>query len=198
LDASLVGKNKGEFLTTPLGMAGAVLERVFVDESIKVVCQLAGHFGWATGAGAIHQALDPLVGEAMDPLAQRRIGKVQRVGYRLETVPLDDLAHGLGTAEDARFLRLLEEGIQGRECLIGKVEFESPHYRGLQEKLLQKFTRVHSLWLLYRNKIFSTQISLELLVFPTDETCHTGIYDMQSLKDHCIQEDRLPDLARQV
>jgi hypothetical protein len=145
LDAGLAGENSGEFLTTPLGMAGAVLERVLVDEPIKVMCQRTGHFGWATGAGAIHQAVDPLVGEAMDPLAQRRIGKVQRVGDRLETVPLDDLAHGLGTAEEARFLRLLEEGIQGRECLIGKVEFEGPHRRGLQEKLLQQFTRVHGL-----------------------------------------------------
>ena len=142
-----MGKNRGEFLTTPLGMAGAVLERVLVDEPIKVVCQLTGHFGWATGAGAIHQTLDPLVGEAMDPLTQRRIGKVQRVGYRLETVPLDDLAHGLGTAEDARFLRLLEEGLPGGECLSGKVEFEGPHRRGRQEKLRQKCTRVHGLWL---------------------------------------------------
>src|SRR4051812_49690285 len=114
-------------------MAGAVRERVVVDEPIKVVCQLTGHFGWAPGAGAIHQALDPLVGEAMDPLAQRRIGKVQRVGYRLETVPLDDLAHGLSTAEDACFLGLLEEGIQGGECLLGQVECEGPH-KGVSRK----------------------------------------------------------------
>jgi hypothetical protein len=142
-------------------MAGTMLERVWVDETINVVCQRTWHFGWATGAGAIHQALDPLVGEALDPLAQRRIGKVQRVGYRLETAPLDDLAHGLGTAEDARFLRLLEEGIQGGECLLGKVEFEGP-YRGVsRKKLLQKFMTAHSSS--YWNKAFSTQISLELL-----------------------------------
>jgi len=146
LDAGLAGKNSSEFLTTPLRMAGAVLERVVVDEPIKVVCQLTGHFGWAPGAGTIHQALDALVGEAIDPLAQRRIGEAQRVGYRLETVSLDDLAHGLGTAEDARFLRLLEEGIQGGESLIRKVEFEGSHRSGLQEKLLQKFTRVHGSW----------------------------------------------------
>jgi hypothetical protein len=34
-------------------MAGAVLEGILVDEPIEVVRQLAGHFGWATGAGAI-------------------------------------------------------------------------------------------------------------------------------------------------
>jgi hypothetical protein len=51
-----------------------MLEGVLVDEPIEVVCQRAGHFGWATGAGTVPQALDPLVGEAMDPLAQRGIG----------------------------------------------------------------------------------------------------------------------------
>jgi len=112
-----------------------------VDEPIEVVCQRAGHFGRATGAGAIHQALDPLVGEAMDPLAQRGIGKGQRVGHRLEAVPLDDGAHGLGTAEDAGLLRLLEESIQGGESLIGKVEFEEPHSGGLQEKTTTKMHR---------------------------------------------------------
>jgi hypothetical protein len=129
-------------------MVGAVLEGILVDEPIEVVRQLAGHFGWATGARAIPQALDSLVGKAMDPLAQRGIGKVQRVGHRLEAVPLDDCAHGLGTAEDTGLLRLLEEGIQGGERLLGKVEFEGPHRGGLQGKLRQKFTGVYSPWLL--------------------------------------------------
>src|SRR5262245_1953782 len=114
-------------------MAGAVLEGVLVDEPSEVVRQRAGHCGWATGAGAIHQALHSLVGKAMDPLAQRGIGKVQRVGHRLQAVPLDDLTHGLGTAEEAGFLGLLEEDIQSGECLIGKVEFEGPH-RGVSRK----------------------------------------------------------------
>src|SRR5262249_33776661 len=141
-------------------MAGAVLERVLVDEAIEVVRQLAGHFRWATGAGAIPQALDSLVGKAMDPLAQRGIGKVQRVGHRLEAVPLDDFAYGLGTAEDAGLLRLLEEGIQGGERLLGKVEFEGPHSGGLQEKLLQKFTGVHSPWLLLsEHNLFDSNFS---------------------------------------
>src|SRR4030095_9314356 len=39
LHAGLAGRDGGEFLTTPLGMAGAVLERVLVDETIEVVCQ---------------------------------------------------------------------------------------------------------------------------------------------------------------
>src|SRR4029450_2342687 len=117
----------------------------------------------------------------MDPLAQRGIGKVQRIGDRLEAVPLDDRADGLGTAEEAGppCLRLggvqrggrgvgeeaglpalLEEGIQGGESLIGKVEFEGPHSSDLQEKLLQKFTRVHSLWiLLSEQNLFDSNFS---------------------------------------
>src|SRR5215510_5076005 len=141
-------------------MAGAVLEGVLVDEPIEVVRQLAGYFAGAPGAGAIRQALDPLVGEAMDPLAQCRIGKVQRVGHRLEAVPVDDFAHGLGTAEDPGLLGLLEEGLQGGESLSGKVEFEGPHSSGLQEKLRQKFTEVHGSWsLLLEQNLFDSNFS---------------------------------------
>jgi hypothetical protein len=146
LDAGLAGEHRGEFLTTPLGMARAMLEGILVDEPIEVVCQLAGHFGWATGAGTVPQTLDPLVGEAMDPLAQRGIGKVQRVGHCLEAVSLDDFTHSLGPAEDPGLLRLLQEVLQGGEGVIRKVEFKSPHSGGLQEKLLQKLP--DSPWLL--------------------------------------------------
>ena len=117
-----------------------MLEGVLVDESIEGLLQRAGHFGWATRAGAVQQALAPLVGEAMDPLAQGGIGQVQRVGHRLEAAPLDDVAHGLGTAKNARLLRLLHEALQGGKGLIRKVECERPHRGGLQEKLLQNFT----------------------------------------------------------
>jgi hypothetical protein len=106
LDAGLAGEHGGEFPTTPLGMARAVLKRVVVDEAIAVVCDRAGHFGRATRAGSIHQASDTLIGKAMDPFAQCGIGKVQCVGDGLEAVPFDDVAHGLGTAEDARLCSL--------------------------------------------------------------------------------------------
>ena len=45
MDAGLAGENRGEFLATPLRMAGAVLEGVLVDEPIEVGRQRAGHFG---------------------------------------------------------------------------------------------------------------------------------------------------------
>src|SRR2546425_9585477 len=78
LDPGLAGEHGGEFLTTPLGMARAVLERVVVDEAIEVVHQRTGHCGGATRAGTVREALHPRVGKAMDPCAQRRIGKMER------------------------------------------------------------------------------------------------------------------------
>ena len=121
-----------------------MLQGGLIDEAIEVLFQLARNFGRSTGARAIHQTLCALVGKAVDPFPEGRIGKVQRVGDRLEALPLDDVTHGLGTTEDAGLLGLLEESIQGGESLIGKVECEGPHSGSLQEKLLQQFTRVQS------------------------------------------------------
>ena len=88
-----------------------MLEGVCIDEAIEVLCQRAGDFGRATGARAIHETLRALVGKAVDPLAQRRIGKVQCVGDRLEALAFDDLAHGLCPTEDPGFFRLFEQGL---------------------------------------------------------------------------------------
>jgi hypothetical protein len=82
-------------------MAGAVLKWVLVDEAIEMVRQRAGHCGRATRAGAVNEAWRALAGKAMDPFAQRGIGKVQRVRDRLEAVPFHDFAHGLGTPKHA-------------------------------------------------------------------------------------------------
>jgi hypothetical protein len=92
-------------------MEGAVLQGVLIDEAIEVLFQLARDFGRSPGAGAVHEALRALLGKAMDPLAQRGIGKVQRVRDCLEALSFDDLAHGLGTAKDTSLFRLFHEGI---------------------------------------------------------------------------------------
>jgi len=92
-------------------MAGTVLKRVLVDEAIEVRRHRPGDFRGAPGTGAIDQTLDPLVGKAIDPLAQRRIGKVQRVRDGLEAMACDDVAYGLGTPEHTGLLRLLDKGI---------------------------------------------------------------------------------------
>jgi hypothetical protein len=88
-----------------------MVQGVLIDETVQVLFQCTGHFGGATGAKAIGEALDPLVGEAMHPFAQRRIGKMERVGDRLEALPCHDLTDRLGTTEDPDILRPLQAGI---------------------------------------------------------------------------------------
>ena len=139
----MAGEDGGELWTTPLGMAGPVLQRVLVDETIEVVRQRTRHFRWSTGAGAISAALHPLGGKAMDPFAQRGIRERQRVGDGLEALPADDIPDGLGAPEDTGLRGLLQEGCSGRAGGIRKVEFEGPHGGGLQEKVRQQFTVIH-------------------------------------------------------
>ena len=88
-----------------------MLQGVLVDEAIEVLFQRAGHFGWATGAGAVDKARGAFMRKAIDPLAQSGIGKLERVGDGLQALAFDDFAHRLGPAEDARLFRLLQEDI---------------------------------------------------------------------------------------
>jgi hypothetical protein len=92
-------------------MEGAVFQRVLINQAIEVLFQLARDFGWSTGARAVHQARHPLIGKAVDPFAEGRIRKLERVGDGLEPLAFDDLAHGLGTAKDPRLFRLFQEDI---------------------------------------------------------------------------------------
>jgi hypothetical protein len=107
----LAGEHGGEFLTTPLGVIGAVLERILVDEAIEVVRYRTSHFRRSPGTRAISEALHAVVGKAMDPFAQRGIGKVQRVRDGLEALPCDDFTHSLGTPEHAGLLGLFQERV---------------------------------------------------------------------------------------
>jgi hypothetical protein len=75
----------------------------------------------------------------MDPLAQRGLGKLEGGGDGLETLAFDNIAHGLGTTEATRFCGLLQERVEGRQGLIGKVQFERPHRGALHNKVLQKY-----------------------------------------------------------
>jgi hypothetical protein len=84
-----------------------VLQRVLIDEAIEMLFQFTSHFGRSTGTGTIEQASRALIGKAMDPLAEGGISKGERVGDGLQALSFDDMAHGLGTAEDAGFFGLL-------------------------------------------------------------------------------------------
>ena len=65
-----------------------MLQRVLIDKTIEVLFQCADHCGRAPEAGVVGEALHPLLGKAMDPFAQRGIGKVERVRDRLQAMPL--------------------------------------------------------------------------------------------------------------
>ena len=84
-----------------------MLQRVLINEAIEVRLQLAGEFGRSTRARAIHQTRRALAGKAIDPLAEGGIGKGEGVRDSLQALPFHDLAHGLGTAKDARFFEQL-------------------------------------------------------------------------------------------
>jgi len=111
LDTGLLGSDGGELATAPLGVEGAMLQGVLVDEAIEVLFQRTGDFGRSPGAGAIPQPPRALGGKAMDPRAEGGIGKGEGVRDGVQALAFDDLAHGLGTAEDAGFPGLLYEGI---------------------------------------------------------------------------------------
>jgi hypothetical protein len=92
-------------------MEGAVLERVLLNEAIEMLCQRAGHCGRSTGTWTLSQPLDALVGKALHPFPQGSIRQLERVGDVVHALSFDDSAYSLGTAEDARFFGLFQEGI---------------------------------------------------------------------------------------
>jgi hypothetical protein len=60
-----------------------VLQGVLVGETLEMLFQLPRHFGWATGARAVDEALRTFMGKAMHPFAEGGIGKREGVGDRL-------------------------------------------------------------------------------------------------------------------
>ena len=88
-----------------------MLQGVLIDEAVEVLFECTSHFGWATRARAIHQALRSLLGKALHPCAEGRIGTVQGRGDGRDVVARDDFPDGLRAAKDAGLLRLLEHGI---------------------------------------------------------------------------------------
>ena len=68
-----------------------MLQGVLIDEMIEVPFQLACDFGGAPGAWAVDETLRTLMRKTIDPLAQGRIGKLERVGDGLQTLPLTTL-----------------------------------------------------------------------------------------------------------
>jgi len=71
--------------------------------------EFTGHLRRSTGAGTVEQTLGALVGKTIDPLAESGRRNMPRVRDRVEALPWDHVAHGLGTAEDPGLCRLWQE-----------------------------------------------------------------------------------------
>jgi len=84
-----------------------MLQGGLIDQAMEVLFQLARDLGRATGARAIDSTWRAWAGKAIDPLPQGGIRKLERVSDGLQTLSFHDVAHGLGTAEDASFFGLL-------------------------------------------------------------------------------------------
>jgi hypothetical protein len=95
-------------------------------------------FRGSTGARAIHQALDTLIGKAMHPFAQGRIGKLERIRDVLQALAFDDFTDGLGAPENAHLFGLLEHRLQRGQSRSGKLKLQRSHWGSLFYKLLRK------------------------------------------------------------
>jgi hypothetical protein len=122
-----VGQYRRQFAAAPLRIDRAVLERVLIDEAIEMLFQLAGDFGWSTGARSIQQALGPLLRKALHPFSEGGIGHVEGRGDGVDMVAGHDLTDGLRPAKDASLLGLLQDGLSGRQRMLGKVACEGAH-----------------------------------------------------------------------
>jgi hypothetical protein len=72
-----------------------MLQRGLSNEAIEVLFQLACDFARSTGTWATPQALGALLGKALHPFAESRIGQVERRGDGMDVVACDDLTDGL-------------------------------------------------------------------------------------------------------
>ena len=144
LAPSLLRQHGRQFTATPRRIDRALLQRRWIDAAMEVRFERTGACGGSPGAWPLHQPRGALAGKAMAPLAQGSRGTRERVGDGLQTLPCDDGAYGVGTAEHPGCFRLLEEGVQGRQGIIGKVQGEGPPMRGSRHKVLHKYAHATS------------------------------------------------------
>ena len=85
------------------------------------------HLAGTSWRRPLHEPWRPLVGEALHPLTQRRIGKRKGGGHGFKALTCDDFTDGLGTAKDAPILGLLESRGQGCQRIGRKVGWQCPH-----------------------------------------------------------------------
>ena len=104
-----------------------MLEGLVIHEAVEVLCKCTGHCARSPGTRAIQQALWPLLRKALHPFSERGIGQVAGRRDGVETSACHDLTDGLRTAKDPGLLGLFQDGLSGRQRLIGKVAFQGAH-----------------------------------------------------------------------
>jgi hypothetical protein len=102
-------------------------QRVVIDEAVEMLFERTGHCARTTRAWAIEQSLRSLLGTALDPLSQGRIGKVEGLRDGRDVLARDHLTDGLRPAKDPGLLGLFEYGLSGRQGMSGKVAVEGAH-----------------------------------------------------------------------
>jgi hypothetical protein len=104
-----------------------MLQGVLIDEAIEVLFQRARDFGRSPGARAIQQALGPLLRKALHPFSEGGISQVEGGGDGVDMLACHDFTDGLRPAKDPSLLGLLQDGLSGRQRILGKVAFEGAH-----------------------------------------------------------------------
>jgi hypothetical protein len=82
-----------------------------IDKAVKMLFEGAGHFAWPPGTRAIQQTLGPLLRKALHPFSESGISQVEGRGDGVNRVACHDFTDSLRTAEDPRFLGLLQYGL---------------------------------------------------------------------------------------
>jgi hypothetical protein len=98
-----------------------MLERVLIDQALELVLKLTGHVGRSAATRAVQEAAGAFLSKALHPLSQSGVGEMEGVRNGFDGLPGDPLTDGLSPAKDAGFLRVLHEGMQGRQGIKGKV-----------------------------------------------------------------------------
>ena len=88
-----------------------MLEGGGIDATLAVLCQRAGELRRSPRARALHEPLRAVAGPAMAPRAQGGRGQGEGVRDGVQALAFHDVAHGVGTVEDAGFFGLLYAGI---------------------------------------------------------------------------------------
>jgi len=122
----VVGAHCRQCAATPWRREGARRPGGVLNAALAVRGQRAGACGRSTRARPLASTLRAVVGQALDPRAAGGRGQGEGGRDRGKALALDDLAHGLGTAEDAGCPGLCYEGLSGREGVIGKGPCEGP------------------------------------------------------------------------